>query len=77
MQAESLSLNGSDQTLLQVKSEISNNANKQELGFSDAQVIDIPHTEEKKPDPIPANPPVSAIQPNENPQDDGQVAIGF
>ncbi len=77
MQTESLSLTGSDQTLLQVKSEIANNANKQELGFSDAQVIDIPHTEEKKPDPIPANPPVSAIQPNENPQDDGQVAIGF
>lgn len=77
MQAESLSLNGSDQTLLQVKSEIANNANKQELGFSDAQVIDIPHTEEKKSDPVPANPPVSAIQPNENPQDDGPVAIGF
>jgi len=77
MQAESLSLNGSDQTLLQVKSEIANNANKQELGFSDAQVIDIPHTEEKKPEPVNANPPVSAIQPNENPQDDGQVAIGF
>ncbi|WP_286883381.1 MULTISPECIES: recombinase RecT [Sphingobacterium] len=77
MQAESLSLNGSDQTLLQVKSEVANNANKQELGFSDAQVIDIPHTEEKKPEPVTANPPVSAIQPNENPQDDGPVAIGF
>ncbi len=77
MQAESLSLNGSDQTLLQVKSEIANNANKQELGFSDAQVIDIPHTEEKKSDPIPANTPASAIQPNENPQDDEHVAIGF
>ncbi|WP_286710184.1 MULTISPECIES: recombinase RecT [Sphingobacterium] len=76
MQAESLSLNGSDQTLLQVKSEIANNANKQELGFSDAQVIDIPHTEEKKPEPVIANPPASAIQPNENPQDD-QVEMKF
>lgn len=73
MQAEAISLNGSDQALLQVRSDIANNANKKELaGFEDAQVID---DTAKKADPVlkyaePAvdHPPVSAIQPNENPE---------
>lgn len=64
MQAESISLAGSDQTLLQVKSDISTNANKIELqGFDDVQIIEESKT--KYPEPMAENAQDSAMQPNE------------
>lgn len=74
MQAESISLSGSDQTLLEVKSEISNNANKLEMGFEDAQVVE--EVKPKHPEPVNDMPFPSAMQPNENPIDDTPT-LGF
>lgn len=73
MQQEAITLTGSDQTLLQVKSDISNNANKLEISFEDANVV------EEKPryiEPEKAAPAASVMQPNENPIDDTPT-LGF
>ncbi|WP_380902741.1 recombinase RecT [Sphingobacterium suaedae] len=79
MQTESLSLSGSDQTLLELKSDISNNANKKQLGFEDAEVIVDPvlnNTEQRYSEPVNQSPMPSAIQPNDNPGND-QTELGF
>src|SRR5690606_29812456 len=79
MQAESITLSGSDQTLLEVKSDITNNANKKELKFEDAQVVEDHKPSSPEPqysEPKNDSPAPSAIQPNENPVED-HSALGF
>lgn len=80
MQAESISLAGSDQTLLQVRSDISTNANKIELqGFDEVQIIEEQNI--KHPEPIEVKPTATAMQPNEQAFTESnaneQVQMGF